>query len=67
MKAECAELAAYSSWNLEDWDKLDFYVKFINEETQAYEKQFYQAILSIKNQKYDKAVKFIDKCRHLID
>ena len=38
LKEECVEIAAYSSWILENWDELEFYVKYLNEEGQAYEK-----------------------------
>jgi transcriptional regulator of NAD metabolism len=33
MKEEVAELATYSAWNLESWDKMEFYIKEIPEES----------------------------------
>ena len=55
--------------NLGDWDKLKTYASNIKslEDDDFYEENFFKAIVSIKDGQYDKAKKYIDLARDIID
>ena len=50
-----AENASYSAWNMGKWENFAQYVKLLDITKNPYERNFYQAILDIKNQKYNDA------------
>jgi len=52
---EIAEHASYSAWNLREWGNFQKYVKILDNQKHAYEKNFYQAILDVKNKKFGEA------------
>lgn len=58
-----------ASLNLSEWDKLSYYVDRIDPENEEdiYEKNFYKAVIFIKEQKFDDAQIYIDKARNIID
>jgi FKBP12-rapamycin complex-associated protein len=62
-----APFAVQASWNLGKWDHYTKYLKVLNSQDHAYEKNFYQAILDIKNKRYDDADKHIEKARDILD
>lgn len=45
---QISEPAAYSAWNLGNWDNFQKYVKLLDTQKSAYERNFFQAILDIK-------------------
>ena len=55
--------------NLGEWDKLKKYTSHIKstEDNEFYEENFFKAIVSIKDEEYDKAQKYIDIARDSID
>ena len=55
--------------NLGEWDKLKKYSKYIKsiEDDETYEENFFKAIVSIKDEEYQKAKEFIDIARDSID
>lgn len=58
-----------ASLNLSEWDKLSYYCERIDPETEEdiYDKNFYKAVICIKEQKYDEAKTYIYKARNIID
>lgn len=50
-----------------DWDNFQKYVKRLDILKNPYERNFYQAILDIKSNKYSEAQKHIDKAREVLD
>ena len=62
-------LLAKASLNLNKWDKLKHYIAKMNpeEDEEEYEKNFLQAIVSIKQKELDKAKNFITVARNSID
>lgn len=60
---------AKASLNLNDWDKLKYYIEKIDPEDdeEEYEKTFFQAVLSIKEENYQSARAFIEKARNIVD
>jgi FKBP12-rapamycin complex-associated protein len=65
-KNKIAEYASYAAWNLNNWDKFQQYVQQIDDK-EAYQKHFFQTVISIKRNKFKEAEKFIDKCREMLD
>ena len=59
-----APSVAKASMNLGEWDKLKFYILIINEQKgdeAMYEKNFFSAVMAIKEEDYRTAKNFIDK------
>jgi len=52
-----------ASMNLGMWDKMKYYITFMsdNHDDIVYEKNFFSAVLAIKEEKYDDALNFIDE------
>jgi len=65
-KNKIAEYASYASWNLNNWDKFQDYVKQI-EGKETYEKYFFQSVINIENNQYKEAERLIDRCREMLD
>ena len=67
---ELSPLFARASLNLNQWEKLKKYTeKFIpnDEEENEYEKNFFQAVIAVKEKDYKKAKEYIDLARDAID
>jgi serine/threonine-protein kinase mTOR len=64
---QISEYASYSAWNLGNWEHFQKYVKLLDPTKNSYEKNFYQAILDIKHQRYVDAQKHIEKAREVLD
>ena len=62
-------LIAKASFNLNEWDKLKYYIGCIqpDDEEEEYEKNFFEAVLAIKEENYSSAKVFIEKSRNFID
>ena len=60
---------AKASFNLGEWDQLKKYSAKIksSEDNEIFEENFYKAIVSIKDEQYDKAKKYINIARDAID
>jgi len=60
-----------ASMNLGDWDKIKSNISKIPDNTQdddsLYEKSFFNAIISIRDENYEESLNFIEKARDLID
>jgi hypothetical protein len=60
-----APSVAKASMNLGEWDKLKFYIELIctdeDDDDIMYEKNFFSAVMSIKEEDYKKATRFIVK------
>ena len=54
-RAQVANLAAYAAWNLGQWEKFDEYIDFIEEDTNAYDKNFFLAVINIHYNKFKEA------------
>jgi hypothetical protein len=62
-------IIAKACLNLNDWDKLKHYIEKLDSEDdeEEYEKTFFQAVLSIKEEDYSNAKLFIEKARNIVD
>ena len=62
-------LIAKASFNLNEWDKLKYYIDRIqpDDDEEEYEKDFFQAVLAIKEENYPLANIHIEKARSFID
>ena len=60
---------AKASFNLGEWDQLKKYSAKIksSEDNEIFEENFYKAIVSMKDEQYDKAKKYINIARDAID
>ena len=60
---------AKASFNLGKWDKLNHYISKISpsEDEEEYEKNFFEAVFSIKEKKYEDAKAYILNARNAID
>ena len=60
---------AKASFNLGKWDKLNHYISKMSpsEDEEEYEKNFFQAVFSIKEKKYEEAKIYILNARNAID
>ncbi|VDN42543.1 unnamed protein product [Gongylonema pulchrum] len=58
-KQSMAIIAARGSWAVGDWESMSNYVKEINENNQN--GSFLRAVLSIRNEKYQDAMAYIEK------
>ena len=67
VRKNVSEVAAYAAWNLGNWELFEQYVNYIEEDMQAYEKQFYKAIISIQKGSLSDAQKLIDRAREILD
>lgn len=65
-KNKIAEYASYASWNLKNWEKFQEYTNLIDD-SNAYQKNFFQSVINIQHNEFKDAAKCIDKCRQLID
>ena len=61
-----SEFASYASWNLKRWDKFQEYTNKIHDKD-PYQRNFFQSVIFIQQNKFKSAEKCIDKCRELID
>jgi FKBP12-rapamycin complex-associated protein len=64
---DIAPQAAYSFWNLNNWENFKKYVKCLDPQLHPYDRYFYQAVLEIKNGKEKLARENIDKARENLD
>lgn len=62
-----SELAAYSAWNLGDWECFERYTKFIDTQQNPFQKHFYAAVIYIHQNKFLDAQKCIDIARDGLD
>ena len=69
IKLNISLVLAKAALNLGEWDKLKSYSANIKsfEDDDFYEENFFKAIVSIKDQEYEKAKKYIDIARDSID
>ena len=69
LKINTSLILSKAALNLGDWDKLKSYISNIKyvEESDIYEENFFKAIISINEHKYDIAKKYIDIARESID
>jgi FKBP12-rapamycin complex-associated protein len=59
--------AAYSFWNLGNWENFKKYVRVLDPTLHPYDRYFYQAVLDIRNNKEKNARENIDKARENLD
>ena len=62
---EIAPLLARAAWNMEDWVNMEQYVYATSEE--SVKGNFFRAILSIHNESYEDAAKYIESTRETLD
>eukprot|EP01114_Cavostelium_apophysatum_P008932 TRINITY_DN21_c0_g2_i1.p1 TRINITY_DN21_c0_g2~~TRINITY_DN21_c0_g2_i1.p1 ORF type:complete len:2332 (-),score=773.36 TRINITY_DN21_c0_g2_i1:268-7263(-) len=65
VKQKVAPLAAASAWNLANWDLMPTYIKTMQKN--SVDGGFFRAVLAIHNEEYDKAQRYIDLTRDIID
>lgn len=64
---QVSDCASYSAWNLGNWEQFQRYVKLLDPAKSTYERNFYQAILDIKQLRLAEAQKHIEKAREVLD
>ena len=64
-----APTLAKASLNLKEWDKLKIYIEKIKPEfdEEIYEKNFFKAVISIKEEEYENAQEYINYAREALD
>ncbi|CAG8465028.1 34810_t:CDS:10, partial [Racocetra persica] len=65
MRKAMSTYAAAGAWSLGQWNLMEDYIPTIKSESP--DRSFYQAILALHKNKYDEAVRHIDKTRDLLD
>ena len=66
---QMSPLLAKASLNLNEWDNLKHYITLIQpgDDEEEYEKNFFQAVVAIKQKQYKEAQLYIDIARDIID
>lgn len=65
MRKAMSTYAAAGAWSLGQWNLMEDYIPTIKSESP--DRSFYQAILALHKNKYDEAIRHIDKTRDLLD